>query len=169
MSELLSIGPYVCRICWLLYICQKQPSTHTSWDWLCHGMQDRQTNKQHFSTHTRAHMLLFNMIVVPRNMEDYTECRISGRMHDGIRTCDAATAVLCIVRIGVSGPYTLTNIEETVSREFGPPFCEIFRKLWCLHSQQLHPCGQWIVLCLKFKIKIKIKVTQQFNFNIVLK
>ena len=108
--------------------------THTSWDWLCHGMQDRQTNKQHFSTHTRAHMLLFNMIVVPRNMEDYTECRISGRMHDGIRTCDAATAVLCIVRIGVSGPYTLTNIEETVSREFGPPFCEIFRKLWCLHT-----------------------------------
>ena len=38
---------------------------------------------------------------------------------------------LCVLECQV---LTLTNIEETVSREFGPPFCEIFRKLWCLHT-----------------------------------
>ena len=128
---------------------------------------DRQTNNTF--PHTQEHTCFFLTWLlclgtwrIIQNVEYLAGCMM-GFEHVMLQLQFCA---LCVLECQV---LTLTNIEETVSREFGPPFCEIFRKLWCLHSQQLHPCGQWIVLCLKFKIKIKIKVTQQFNFNIVLK
>ena len=59
MSELLSIGPYVCRICWLLYICQKQPSTHTPAETgsVMGCKTDRQTNNTF--PHTQEHTCYF--------------------------------------------------------------------------------------------------------------
>ena len=128
---------------------------------------DRQTNNTF--PHTQEHTCFFLTWLlclgtwrIIQNVEYLAGCMM-GFEHVMLQLQFCA---LCVLECQV---LTLTNIEETVSREFGPPFCEIFRKLWCLHSQQLHPCGQWNVLCLKFKIEIKIKVTQQFNFNIVLK
>ena len=131
---------------------------------------DRQTNNTF--PHTQEHTCFFLTWLlclgtwrIIQNVEYLAGCMM-GFEHVMLQLQFCA---LCVLECQVLIP--LLTLKRQCHENLDPLFAKIFVScgVCILHSQQLHPCGQWIVLCLKFKIKIKIKVTQQFNFNIVLK